>query len=262
MNESYFSLPQGLLSSISGRAPAAGYSDPYVNNVGLFTQNMPGQATPQGQVGQTGQGSITQGMFSDYLPDYLRRITGSSGTREPSAWESMSDAEQARYYAENPMMANLTQTAQGLWSTLDPWYLATIQNKLFPEFVSRQQQIAQGINPETGAPANYGNWDYTGFSGQSGLGVDGTTGEAEAAANLSNPAVQAAIQSSTPTITPAMIAAAIAEGDGYDSESTPASVYTSSFYSPSSYDSTPASTYQSSFYSPSYSYSSSSDSSD
>jgi hypothetical protein len=65
---------------------------------------------------------------------------------EPSAWDSMSDAEKAAYYAENPTMAKITQTLQNLFGMTT---LGLIQKNMDPEFVQNQQLIAMGINPAT-----------------------------------------------------------------------------------------------------------------
>lgn len=83
----------------------------------------------------------------------------------PSAWDTMSDSEKAAYYRENPTMAGITQAGQKL---LGMSAMGALQNKLDPRFVGRQQNIAQGINPDYN-PA----WTGSGtgqYSTGSGLG--------------------------------------------------------------------------------------------
>jgi len=64
-----------------------------------------------------------------------------------NAWGNLSDAEKAAYYAEHPTMAAITQAGQKVFSYTP---LASLQAKMVPDFVKRQELIAQGINPDTG----------------------------------------------------------------------------------------------------------------
>jgi hypothetical protein len=62
----------------------------------------------------------------------------------PSAWSSMTPAEQAAYYTENPNMASVTRGLQGLFGNT---LYGQIQNYFNPGFVSEQGLIAMGVNP-------------------------------------------------------------------------------------------------------------------
>jgi hypothetical protein len=61
----------------------------------------------------------------------------------------MTPTEQASYYAANPTMAAVTQTAQGLFGLTS---LGMLQNMMDPIGVAQQQTIAQGINPTLATP--------------------------------------------------------------------------------------------------------------
>lgn len=141
-------LPEGLLSALTGKARPDGYSDPYVNNVGLFVSNSPKVKTPES--------TAMQGLFNEYLPERYRQQSSGGGYQrsEPSEWSQMSPSQQAAWYAENPTMAKITQMGQGLWSFLDPWGLASAQEKYFPAFTAQEKAIASGQNPTD--PATYG----------------------------------------------------------------------------------------------------------
>jgi hypothetical protein len=73
---------------------------------------------------------------------------GSGGSGDfnvaPSAWSSMTPAEQAAYYTENPNMASVTRGLQGLFGNT---LYGQIQNYFNPGFVSEQGLIAMGVNP-------------------------------------------------------------------------------------------------------------------
>ena len=110
-------------------------------------------------------------MTSDYTYDpetqlYSREKTppqqdrASSGNAGPytmgapdaaaNGFQNLTPAEQAAFFAENPNMAAITQTAQkgfGLTS------LGMLQGLVNPNFVSRQESIAQGINPDIADPS-------------------------------------------------------------------------------------------------------------
>ena len=59
-------------------------------------------------------------------------------------FDSMSPAEQAQWYRDNPMFANATQLGQKVfgWTSL-----GMLQNMLAPEVVAQQRLIARGISP-------------------------------------------------------------------------------------------------------------------
>jgi hypothetical protein len=110
-------------------------------------------------------------MTSDYTYDpetqlYSREKTppqqdrASSGNAGPytmgapdaaaNGFQNLTPAEQAAFFAENPNMAAITQAAQkgfGLTS------LGMLQGLVNPNFVSRQESIAQGVNPDIADPS-------------------------------------------------------------------------------------------------------------
>jgi hypothetical protein len=69
---------------------------------------------------------------------------GGSEPAAPSAWSSMTPAEQAAYYAANPTMASITRAGQGLFANT---LFGKIQNYFNPNFVTEQGLIAMGVNP-------------------------------------------------------------------------------------------------------------------
>lgn len=71
--------------------------------------------------------------------------SGGSSKAEPSAWDKMSDAQKAAYYAENPTMAKITQMGQKAFGWTG---LGALQRGLFPDFVARQGMIARGVDPD------------------------------------------------------------------------------------------------------------------
>jgi hypothetical protein len=62
----------------------------------------------------------------------------------PSAWDNMTNAEKAAYYAANPTMASITQFGQKAFGYTTPGML---QNYFNPGFVSEQGLIAMGVDP-------------------------------------------------------------------------------------------------------------------
>jgi hypothetical protein len=90
------------------------------------------------------------------------RSSGGDGM-EPSAWSQMSPAEQAAYYNQNPTMAAITQAGQRAFGYTMPGLL---QSTFAPNFVSDQQMIAMGLNPNQNFDVpgfNYGG-DYDSFA--------------------------------------------------------------------------------------------------
>ena len=69
---------------------------------------------------------------------------GGSEPAAPSAWSSMTPAEQAAYYAANPTMATITQLGQKAFGLTA---LGALQRAMNPGFVSDQSLIAMGVNP-------------------------------------------------------------------------------------------------------------------
>ena len=62
----------------------------------------------------------------------------------PSAWDNMTPAQQAAYYAANPTMAAITRAGQGLFGLTS---LGMAQNYFVPEFVANMSARAMGYDP-------------------------------------------------------------------------------------------------------------------
>ena len=75
-------------------------------------------------------------------------------------WSSMSPAEQAAYYAENPTMASIAQAAQGLLGMTTVGQLA---QHFAPQSWANQTMISHGIDPGS---VSSGSIMGTGFAGQ------------------------------------------------------------------------------------------------
>jgi len=69
---------------------------------------------------------------------------GGSEPAAPSAWSSMTPAQQAAYYAANPMMATITQLGQKAFGLTS---MGALQRAMNPGFVNDQSLIAMGVNP-------------------------------------------------------------------------------------------------------------------
>ena len=109
--------------------PYAGVSGGYNNFQGGYNPNMYSNA-PRA-IGQLGFGGGGGG-------------GGGSEPAAPSAWSSMTPAEQAAYYAANPTMATITQLGQKAFGYTG---LGALQRAMNPGFVSDQSLIAMGVNP-------------------------------------------------------------------------------------------------------------------
>ena len=164
--------------------------------------------------------------------DPYARTGSSGGTRDgaelpDSGWSGMSMAEKAAYYADRPIEASLASAARGLWdSSLLGKGIGWLADKVNPEGAQERRQSGMVMDAFRNTPGSdrYGlSEDRFGWGANSGGGgyavpvggdaIDSAgSGEAAAAENLSRPEVQAAIQNEAPTITPAMQAAAAAEG--------------------------------------------------
>ena len=70
--------------------------------------------------------------------------SGGSEAAAPSAWSSMTPAEQAAYYAANPTMASITQLGQKAFGYTG---LGRLQAMMDPNLVTEQGLIAMGVNP-------------------------------------------------------------------------------------------------------------------
>ena len=82
-------------------------------------------------------------------PATSRGIGGTGGTGlyngdYTPAWDTMTNAEKAAYYAENPTMSAITQLGQKGFGFTG---LGMAQNYLNPGFVNEQGMIARGIDP-------------------------------------------------------------------------------------------------------------------
>jgi hypothetical protein len=62
-----------------------------------------------------------------------------------STWDSMTDAQKASYYADNPTMAGITQFGQSLFGNTS---LGKLQGLFAPGFVADQGLIAMGVDPQ------------------------------------------------------------------------------------------------------------------
>lgn len=131
-----------------------------IDELGLTPyQRIMGQMTPTMNP-YTGAGIAIGG----YDPALYRRMSGSglinlgqggSGAGDsaggssnfnaaPSAWDGMTNAEKAAYYAENPNMAATTQLGQKAFGFTTPGFLQSFMN---PGLISEQSLIAMGVNP-------------------------------------------------------------------------------------------------------------------
>jgi hypothetical protein len=107
--------------------PYASMSGGYNNFQGGYNPNMYSNAPRAiGQLGFGGGGG------------------GGSEPAAPSAWSSMTPAEQAAYYAANPTMATITQLGQKAFGYTG---LGALQRAMQPGFVNEQSLIAMGVNP-------------------------------------------------------------------------------------------------------------------
>jgi hypothetical protein len=106
----------------------------------------------------TGGPSLLGNMTSS--PATSRGIGGTGGTGVggspdfTSAWDTMTNAEKAAYYAENPTMSAITQLGQKGFGFTG---LGMAQNYLNPDFVNEQNMIARGIDPQANQAALFSN---------------------------------------------------------------------------------------------------------
>jgi hypothetical protein len=115
-----------------------------------------GSGSGSGTTTRTGTGTTTRtgtgttagtGTFTGTATQRGLGGTGSVGTNDfVSAWETMTDAEKAAFYAENPTLAAITQFGQNIFGRTS---LGMAQNYFVPDFVSNQGLIARGIDPAT-----------------------------------------------------------------------------------------------------------------
>lgn len=108
--------------------PYAGVSGGYSNFQGGYNPNLYSSAPRAiGQIGFGGGGS-----------------SGGGFNAAPSAWDGMTNAEKAAYYAENPTMATITQLGQKAFGYTG---LGRLQAMMDPNLVTEQSLIAMGVNP-------------------------------------------------------------------------------------------------------------------
>jgi hypothetical protein len=96
------------------------------------------------------QGGYNPNLYSN-APRAIRQLGfggggggGGSEPAAPSAWSSMTPAQQAAYYAANPTMAAITRAGQGLFGLTS---LGMAQNYFVPEFVANMSARAMGYDP-------------------------------------------------------------------------------------------------------------------
>jgi hypothetical protein len=83
----------------------------------------------------------------------MQAIPGGGGNeRAPTAFDTMSNAERAAYYSDNPRMAAATQFGQKAigYAPFGIGLAARAQQAMFPQFVAEQASVARGIDPGTG----------------------------------------------------------------------------------------------------------------
>ena len=110
------------------------FSNPYPAATGLLAggtvapavPKTPAKTSPMGTYGGGGGG------------------TGSGGMTN-STWDSMTDAQKASYYANNPTMAGITQFGQSVFGNTS---LGRLQGLFAPGFVADQGLIAMGVDPQ------------------------------------------------------------------------------------------------------------------
>ena len=95
---------------------------------------------------------------------------GGGNERTPTAFDTMTNAQKAGYYSDNPTMAAITQGLQkGFGSTS----YGMLQNAMFPQFVAEQQSVARGIDPSTNLQVG----GYGSQPGTSGITPTGLYGD-------------------------------------------------------------------------------------
>jgi hypothetical protein len=78
--------------------------------------------------------------------------SGAGNERAPTAFDTMSNAERAAYYSDNPRMAAATQFGQKAigYAPFGIGLATMAQQAMFPNFVAEQATVARGIDPATG----------------------------------------------------------------------------------------------------------------
>ena len=103
------------------------------------------------------------------------QMGGGGNERMTSPFDTMSNAEKAAYYSDNPRMAGLTQ---GLQKGFGMTSLGMLQNAMYPQFVAEQGMVGRGIDPSTGLQVGgYGSQPGTSGITPTGLYGDQFAGE-------------------------------------------------------------------------------------
>jgi len=97
------------------------------------------------------------------------QMSGGGNERMTSPFDTMSNAEKAAYYSDNPRMAGLTQ---GLQKGFSMTSLGMLQNAMYPQFVAEQGMVGRGIDPSTGLQVG-GYGSQPGTSGITSTGLYG-----------------------------------------------------------------------------------------
>ena len=108
--------------------------------------------------------------------DFMQSIPGGGGNeRAPTAFDTMSNAERAAYYSDNPRMAAATQFGQKAigYAPFGIGLAARAQQAMFPQFVAEQASVARGIDPATGLQVG----GYGSQPGTSGITPTGLYGD-------------------------------------------------------------------------------------
>jgi len=154
----------------------------------------------------------------------MQNQLGGGNERMTSPFDTMSNAQKAGYYSDNPTMAAITQ---GLQKGFGMTSYGMLQNALVPDFVREQGMVARGIDPgigiqgqgTTGQTGLYGD-QFAGEAAPKSSGFMDTLGRMFGGSSVSLGPVE--VQDRTPSLTPAGMAAAapgVAEANaaGYDS---------------------------------------------
>ena len=125
---------------------------PYERIMARMTPTMNPYGSVSGGYDPSFQGGYDPGLYSRLTRSGLINTGGMGGggggggseAAAPSAWSSMTPAEQAAYYAANPTMATITQLGQKAFGLTS---LGALQRAMNPGFVNEQSLIAMGVNP-------------------------------------------------------------------------------------------------------------------
>jgi len=154
------------------------------------------------------------------------QMGGGGNERMTSPFDTMSNAQKAGYYRDNPTMAAITQ---GLQKGFGATSYGMLQNAMYPDFVREQQAIAQGF-PDVEAYSgsrNFGQESNLPAEGVVSPGMPQSRGMFESLLSNILPSSNVtlnpvAFEDRTPSLTPAGMEAAapgVAEANigGYDS---------------------------------------------